>query len=369
MRYFFVLNHPAHYHLYKNSIFQLKENGHTCDIYIRPKDVLKELLDSSKLEYKVVPYLEDKSRVNILFASIWGLIKKDTYLFNEAKQFKPDLLIGTDWAIVHVGKLLGIPSLVFNEDDTIATPENRYFYPFADVIVMPESCDKNMWKNKRIAYQGYHELAYLHPNVFKPKKNASITKLKPYILIRLVQLTASHDIGKEGLGIEVVEKIIKKYQGSYNIVISNEKEINGMKQFVYRFPPSEMHHYLANADLVIGDSQTMIAEAAVLGVPSIRFNDFVGKLSYLGELEEYGLTFGISTSNPDDLFKKINELLNSPNLKSTWQKKRDAMLNEKINVAAFITWFIENYPKSFALMRENPSYQDIFRSNNESSAL
>ncbi len=35
----------------------------------------------------------------------------------------------------------------------------------------------------------------------------------------------------------------------------------------------------------------MIAEAAVLGTPSIRFNDFVGKLGYLEDLEhKYGLT-------------------------------------------------------------------------------
>ena len=42
---------------------------------------------------------------------------------------------------------------------------------------------------------------------------------------------------------------------------------------------------MAFASLYIGDSQTMAAEAGVLGVPFVRFNDFVGRIGYLRELE------------------------------------------------------------------------------------
>jgi predicted glycosyltransferase len=42
-----------------------------------------------------------------------------------------------------------------------------------------------------------------------------------------------------------------------------------------------MMKFIQSLDLYIGDSQTMAAEAAVLGIPSIRFNSFVGKLVYL----------------------------------------------------------------------------------------
>ena len=71
-----------------------------------------------------------------------------------------------------------------------------------------------------------------------------------------------------------------------------------------------MHHALYYADIYIGDSQTMTAEAAVLGTPALRFNDFVGKLSYLEELEhKYELTYGIKTSEPEKLYEKIREIL------------------------------------------------------------
>ena len=104
-----------------------------------------------------------------------------------------------------------------------------------------------------------------------------------------------------------------------------------------------MHDALYFSHLVIGDSQTMAAEAAVLGTPSIRFNDFVGKLGYLEELEHrYGLTYGIKTTEPEFLFDKIEELLSIKDLKKEWEKRRRKMLSEKIDFTAFMIWFFEN---------------------------
>jgi hypothetical protein len=37
------------------------------------------------------------------------------------------------------------------------------------------------------------------------------------------------------------------------------------------------------------------------------------------------------------------------------------MLSEKIDVTAFFTWFIENYPESQRIMQENPDYQRHFK--------
>ena len=112
-----------------------------------------------------------------------------------------------------------------------------------------------------------------------------------------------------------------------------------------------MHHALYYADMYLGDSQTMTAEAAVLGTPALRFNDFVGKLGYLEELEHrYGLTYGIKTSEPGKLFEKIDELLKMKDRKQEWQQRRQEMLKDKIDVTAFLVWFIENYPDSVEIM-------------------
>ena len=59
--------------------------------------------------------------------------------------------------------------------------------------------------------------------------------------------------------------------------------------------------------------------------------------------------------------EKAIELLNTPNLKSEFQKRRRKMLTDKIDVTAFMVWFIENYPKSFKIMKDNPEYQYKFK--------
>ena len=82
-----------------------------------------------------------------------------------------------------------------------------------------------------------------------------------------------------------------------------------------------MHHILAYAKLIISDSQTMTAESAVLGVPSLRINTFVGKISYLEELEYvYGLTFGFLPEQELAFLSKLNELIKTKNLEKNGRK-------------------------------------------------
>lgn len=37
------------------------------------------------------------------------------------------------------------------------------------------------------------------------------------------------------------------------------------------------------------------------------------------------------------------------------------MLQDKIDVTAFMVWFIENYPKSVEIIKDNPKYQYNFK--------
>ena len=131
--------------------------------------------------------------------------------------------------------------------------------------------------------------------------------------------------------------------------------------------PLDMHHVMAFASLYIGDSQIMAAEAGVLGVPFVRFNDFVGRIGYLHELEDvYELGYGIHAtqlkseelihradgsvqpSGVEELYKRVEQLVAMPSeeRRATFQSHRKKMLSEKIDCAKFLTWFIENYPSS-----------------------
>jgi hypothetical protein len=119
---------------------------------------------------------------------------------------------------------------------------------------------------------------------------------------------------------------------------------------------------MAFASLLISDSQSMSVEAAMLGVPNLRFSDFAGRISVLEELENnYGLTIGIKTNEPQRLTDEEEKLLNMSDVRAEFQNRRKKMLDDKIDVTAYLTWFIENYPKSMQIQREEPNYQFNFK--------
>ena len=106
----------------------------------------------------------------------------------------------------------------------------------------------------------------------------------------------------------------------------------------------------------------MAAEAGVLGTPFVRLNDFVGRLSYLNELERsYHLGFGHKTDDVEGFYESIRKWLAIPDRKLLCQERREKMLSEKIDYARFLTWFIESYPDSVSIMQKDPGYQWRFK--------
>ena len=106
------------------------------------------------------------------------------------------------------------------------------------------------------------------------------------------------------------------------------------------------------AMMFIGDSQTMTSEAAILGTPAIKCNSFAGRLAVPNELEEkYGLCYAFLPEDEEKFHAKIEELLSMPDLKAEWVRRRERFLADKIDVTAFLTYFIENYPQSVAETR------------------
>ncbi len=364
MKVLFHLGHPAHFHLFKNVIKKLHQNGHATFVLIKKKDVLEQLLVEHKFEYhNILPDGRKDSKVGIAI----GQLKQDYKVLKFSLKHKPDLLIGTSVAISHVGKLLGIPSVNVNEDDADVVPlYAKLAYPLATTILAPKVCRLGKWSHKAIFYNSYHELAYLHPSHFKANKQKAskyVSFDKPIFIIRFARLGAHHDVGIRGISNEVANRIIEILKPFGNVYITSERELtDNLEQYRIQIKPSDMHDVMAFSSMYIGDSQTMAAEAGVLGIPFIRFNDFVGRISYLDELENrYKLGFGIKTSELENLFQRINELLIMENREMVFQERRKKMLSEKIDFAAFLIWFVESYPKSKTILKDNPDYQYNFK--------
>lgn len=340
----FYLGHPAHYHNLKNPINELLKKGHCVKVVARSKDVLFSLIKDETWDIVLLPERKLKSKLGL----IRNILQREWAMLRIAKSFSPDLLVGTDLVITHVGKFLGVPSIIVNEDDSEAIPlMAKYAFPFASKILAPNCCDQSPANHKKIGYEGYHELAYLRPEVFTPDK----TKLplefqldRPYFILRFASLHAHHDGGKKGISNKLAKRIIEILQKKGDVFITSERELDPELE-TFRLPvnPKLMHHVLAFASGYIGDSQTMTAEAAVLGIPSIRFNDFVGELSYLEELEsKYKLTSGIPTNEEGKLIELIEKWVEPNTIVDELNKRKKILLESTIRVDQFWVEVFEN---------------------------
>lgn len=338
------LGHPAHFHLFKESIKNLQAKSHKVVIVIKSKDVLEKLLIDSHLPYiNIAPKLKKNGKV-ALYVS---LIKRIATLTKIILKYKPTKLAGSAAELAILGKLFRIPSYVFFEDDFEVVPKfAKIAGPLATYLVCPNCCSAWKWNAKKIGYNGYHELAYLHPNHFTPDatKVENIFDLKKRnFILRFAQLTAYHDVGKSGIDTTIAQQLIDILLPHGNIYITSERPLEPQfEKYRIQISPLDIHHALYFADMYIGDSQTMTAEAAVLGTPAIRFNDFVGELAYLEELEhKFQLTFGIRADNPQKLIEVTRALVNTENLKQMWQQRRSMMLEQSIDFSEFMISLLE----------------------------
>jgi uncharacterized protein len=364
MKILIYFGHPAQYLFLREAIKRMMTDGIQVKILIKTKDVLESLLKADDLEYEnILSQIRGKSKVSIALS----LFQRSLKFIPIVLKFKPNLLIGTDATIAQIGKLFGINRITITEDDyEVIKTLGDLTYPFTQTILCPEVCDVGRWKEKKIGYKGYMKLAYLHPNVFK--KDASTLQLysfpEKYVILRLAKLTAHHDFGIKGLNNDILDRLLEIFkEKAYTVFISAEGNIETKYQkYLLKIKPEDMHQVLAYSSMLICDSQSMSVEAAMLGIPSIRFSDFSGRISVLEELEHvYGLTFGIKTVDDAGLLSKLNFLLNLKDLSMEFQSRRAKMLSDKINVTSFLVWFISNYPKSHQIMQEIPDYQNNFK--------
>ncbi len=358
------LGHPAQYHLFKLMVAELRDSGKEVLYVIKQKDILQNLLDLENEKYVVIREGRSDSK--------WGMVKSvltmEYKMVRFIKKYKIDILIGTtlSFATKYFTKAKVIIAV---EDDASVVPQfSKIAYPYAEVVLSPVSCDNGIYEDKSIKYKGYHKLAYLHPNRFTPDINIVkryINTDKPFFLLRFAKLNAFHDLGANisGMNDQVALKIIKLLEPHGNVYISSERELSGdLKKYKLEINPIHIHHVMAYADIFVGDSQSMAVESAVLGTPSVRFNDFVGKIGVLEELEyKYGLTYGIKSTQPELLYNKIADLLKVDNLKEIMQKRREELLQDKIDVTAFLVWFVGNYPESKTIMNDSADYQNKFK--------
>lgn len=350
------VNHPAHVHLFKHFAYKMLEKGNEVLFTALDKEDTFALLKAYNLPF----YKKGPHRLS-LFAKAFGVLKNDLTVFNIARKFRPHILIssGSLYA-AHVSFLIHKPHITM--EDTGNMEQVVLYRPFTEVILTPSCFDKNLG-NKQITYNGYHELAYLHPAYFRPNKDI-LTKLnikegEKFVLLRFIKWGATHDIGQHGFNDYDKIRIVSELSDKAKVFISSEGVMpEKLNKYRLNISPEDMLSALQQATVVVSEGAKTVAEAAVLGTPAFYISTCFA--SQIKEMQDkYQLIYHYS--NGKNLVEKVLSLLEIPDLKEAWRSKKNLMLKEKIDVTKFMVWFIENYPESVKIMQQDKEFQLQFR--------
>ena len=317
---------------------RLEADGHRVVIVAREKDCTVELLQTAGVQFEVLSRASCGGIANLL-----ELLVRDVRILRRLWEHRIDVAVGTSVSIPAMSRLSRAKSVIFNEDDIdYIQPFAWLVYPFAHRICTPRGVRVGRFQQKRDIYDGYHELAYLHPDIFQPHPEpwslAGFPKKTNYSLIRLSALQAYHDVGHMGLSVEQVLEIIVALKAVGEVRVCAEAALpDTLRDYQLRIPVEQMHHVLAGAECLVCDSQTMTMEAGVLGVPAFRCNTFVGKCSVIQELEEkYQLVQSFHPDQFEAMVLVVQEVLQRSERATIWEDRRKTLLSETVNVSDWI---------------------------------
>ena len=347
------IGHPAQFHNFKHIYWELVKKGHNVMFTAKDKEISRYLLEKYKVNFIIL----SKNKKGLLKKLLWAIF--DSYKFIKIVfSFKPNIILSR--LSIHsciVSWLFHIPHIALSDT------EHSFKLSFSPNIILTGTSYKKNFGNKHLRYSGYIELCYLHPNRFTPDTSVldllGVKQDEKYVIMRFVSWNASHDIGHSGLSLEMKRNAVKELSKYAKVFISSEGELpEDLQKYQIKIPPEKMHDALAFATLFVGEGATMASECACLGTPAIYVNSLA--VGYCTEEDiKYNLIFNFR--NSEGVIEKAIEILNTQNLKQEFQQRRQKMLSDKIDVTAFMVWFVENYPESAKIMKENLEYQWRFR--------
>ncbi|HLL90707.1 MAG TPA: DUF354 domain-containing protein, partial [Tepidisphaeraceae bacterium] len=329
----FDITHPAQVHFFRHLITSLQGDGHAVLVATRDKDVLHALLDRLGIPYQCL-----SRKGGSVLGMAGELAARNGRMLRAARAFRPHVMVGRfGVSITLPGKLLGVPTLVCDEND---------YAPFQQLL-------SNSLATRLASFMGYRRdygrrqvwcravpmWAYLSPAVFTPDpgklRAAGVDPDQPIILLRLVAWAAAHDVGVRKPRDEEIEAVVDRLSKFGRVLISSERPLTGRLATLANPVPIEHGlDLMALSALVIGESNTMAAEAATLGTPAVCCSPL--RAGYTMTLADEYKLLAVTTTLAEGAALAEQWLSDPPALRARWRANRDRLAAESEDVTAFL---------------------------------
>ena len=261
------ITHYPHVNFYKHAIKILIEKNVDVHVILRPRGKLVSIFQK---ECPNVPFVLIGQHRKTIYGKMFDLVERDIAFLKYLR--KTEFNAGTGFGsinIAHTTRFFGKPAIIFGDDI-----EYKLVYylikPFATKLVMSSSAHgKNLLK-----YNGFKELAYLHPNHFKPDKKA----LEPYdlnqyeyVFIREVS-SASLNYRKMEMGkLSKILNYLKEKDLKIVLSIEDKSLINLFKDhcIILKEPVEDIHSLLHFAAFTVSSGDSIARESCLVGTPAI----------------------------------------------------------------------------------------------------
>lgn len=332
MRLLIETHHPAHIHFFKYAIGEWLRRGDEVLVLGRDRDVMKQLLAA----YSTIPsVIATQIGKNNQFP-LREMLERQIAVAKHITQFRPDVMLSLMGSYAQSAALFAVPNVIFTDSEFQHT-NHRIAHPFADRIYTPRCFTKDLGKKQR-RYDGYHELAFLHPNRYTPNREVlnDLGGVSPgeYLIVRVSAWDTLHDVGQQGFGSafdEFMEAALKRYK----VFVVPERGLLAERWQEHRLhlSPERFHDALAFARFVVTEGASTAAEAACLGVPSLYLN--TTSRGYLDEMQQrYGLV--MCHSHARAALKTLQNWLFTPPDLGQCLRAKDALVKEHIDVTSYV---------------------------------
>ena len=328
-------NTPKHVHVYRGVVERLLERGHEVLVLARDYQCTVALCDHFGLPYETYGSLD--STKGSLLRRLPGHYAR---LLPRAVRFSPDLVFGMGSYAAHAGLVTRAP-VVLLLDSEHHPLDHAISHPFADALLTPHAFRKDLGAN-HYRYRGFMELAYLHPAQFErdPTVRADLgVGDGQFSVVRFNAFGSHHDVGESGFGPDERRELVERLAEFGPVVVSAERDaaVTDHPEVVpYDLHPARIHDVLAEANLLVADTATMVTEAALLCTPAVRSSSFAGADDFgnFHELADAGLAE--SYADPDEALARAVDLAGDPNAVARWTGRLHAYLSGTTDLTSLV---------------------------------
>ena len=343
------INHPAHVHYFKNLIRIMKTHGHEFIVVNRNDKMINQLLDYYQINHIIRNKRPEKKNTIKSLLYLLGCL----YACMKASIIhKPNMYLGFASLPVSISSILFRKPCIILDDTEHNKLNHRLYMPGASAVLTPFYYNIDLGE-KQLRFNAYVEQLYMHSHYFAKNEttiNEQGVKSDEYVLVRYIAYDAHHDKDVKPLCDEQKKAIIRLLAQKYRVLLSMEKNSQDefYKPYLVHFSPEKMHDIEAGAKFLVTEGATMASESFVNGVPYVYLNPL--HVGYIDQQQQAMPQYFFQTTDYQEAINAINHLISIPVDKDSIKASIEATT---MDPTLFLVWFVENYPQSVQITRDN----------------